>query len=80
MFGQNTMWGDAGPMDCDGGNHDDDWTPYYMQPSYKDYHDMEDSFVPDEYLEEELGEIQIFKWQTNIDRVHDELCQLIPLV
>jgi len=81
MFGQDTMWGDSGPMDCDGGAHDDDWQPYYMQPSYNDrigfYPDLEDSFVPEyphyESLEEELEAIHIFRWQTKIDRVHREL-------
>ena len=91
MFGQDTMWGDAGPMDSDGGKHDDDWTPSYDQPSYNDtigyYPDYEDSSDTEYFqygsLEEELEEIdtiQNFNWQTKIDKVHYELCQMIPLV
>ena len=87
MFGQDSMWGDAGPMDSDGGKHDADWAPYYEQPSYNDtigyYPDLEDSYAS-EYtysgsFDEQTEEIDTFKWQTKIDKVHDELRQLIPL-
>ena len=87
MFGQDTLWGDAGPMDSDGGKHDANWTPYYEQPSYNDtigYYPYIEYSYGSEYtysgsFDEQTEDIDTFKWQTKIDMVHNELCQLIPL-
>ena len=89
MFGQDTMWGDAGPMDWDGGNHDADWTPSYNQLSYNEsiglYTDEEmddyyayynkDNFFEKDYLEEDSSDFDFYHWHRKIDKVHDELCQ-----
>lgn len=71
MFGQDTMWGDSGPMDCD--------NVYKPESSYYeeryDYLDDSDLDYNDDFTDE--GNLDcdrdIFSWQVKIDMVHNEL-------
>lgn len=73
MFGQNTMWGDAGPMDSV--NIYQPESSYYEERyDYLDDSDLDDSDLDDNDndYESEIN-INIFLWQVRINRVHDEL-------
>ena len=83
MFGQDTKWGDSGPMDCNN-VYQPESTYFEVKYDPSDYYyyvdnnnDINNKFNKNFDIEEKFEhDCDKFFWQINIDLVHKELISL----
>ena len=74
MFGQDTKWGDSGPMDCNN-VYEPESTYFEVKYDPSDYYymdnnnDINNKFNKNFDIEEKFRLLMVF-WQINIDLVH----------